>query len=322
MNRLRKWGIAAVIGGVLCSFPQITGVQEAEAATSRIAGILSVKSTYWQEMLQGIEDGCQEEGLSFFDIDISLDDKDAMTWNAEDAWKLVLMSGVDVIIADGNLPNTEVIEEAREKGMKIILVDSDAGKELRDVYVGTDNRQAGYLAVQTLDKLYGIDSGAVMLQNNEDIAAVTERFHGICEALERKWPDVEIKFSEMPWYSERMSNYSLEELLRENSDIQAIFGLMESETTLYAQILKQMHLEGKIHLITFDRSEKMMELLEEGVVDAIIVQQSYKIGYESAKIAARLAKGEVPEKDTVYIGCSVISRRDLSILDKGENADE
>ena len=40
MNRLRKWGIAAVIGGVLCSFPQITGVQEAEAATSRIAGTL------------------------------------------------------------------------------------------------------------------------------------------------------------------------------------------------------------------------------------------------------------------------------------------
>ena len=93
---------------------------------------------------------------------------------------------------------------------------------------------------------------------------------------------------------------------------------MESETTLYAQILKQMHLEGKIHLITFDRSEKMMELLEEGVVDAIIVQQSYKIGYESAKIAARLAKGEVPEEDTVYIGCSVISRRDLRFWIRGK----
>ena len=101
MNRLRKWGIAAVIGGVLCSFPQITGVQGSGSSHIAIAGILSVKSTYWQEMLQGIEDGCQEEGLSFFDIDISLDDKDAMTWNAEDAWKLVLMSGVDVIIADG-----------------------------------------------------------------------------------------------------------------------------------------------------------------------------------------------------------------------------
>ena len=65
MNRLRKLELIAVISGVLCSFPQITGVQKVEAATPRIAGILSEKSTYWQEILQGIEDGCQKEGLSF-----------------------------------------------------------------------------------------------------------------------------------------------------------------------------------------------------------------------------------------------------------------
>lgn len=79
MNRLRKLELIAVISGVLCSFPQITGVQKVEAATPRIAGILSEKSTYWQEILQGIEDGCQKEGLSFFDIDISMEDGDAMT---------------------------------------------------------------------------------------------------------------------------------------------------------------------------------------------------------------------------------------------------
>lgn len=166
MNRLRKLELIAVISGVLCSFPQITGVQKVEAATPRIAGILSEKSTYWQEILQGIEDGCQKEGLSFFDIDISMEDGDAMTWTAEDAWNLILMSGVDVIIADGNIPNTEVVEKARQKGMKIILVDSDPGQELRDIYVGTDNKQAGYLAVQTLDKLYGIDRGAIVVQDN------------------------------------------------------------------------------------------------------------------------------------------------------------
>lgn len=232
------------------------------------------------------------------------------------------MSGVDVIIADGNIPNTEVVEKARQKGMKIILVDSDPGQELRDIYVGTDNKQAGYLAVQTLDKLYGIDRGAIVVQDNENAAAVSERFNGICEALKQKWPEVEIKFSEMPWYSERMSNSSIEKLLLENSDIQAIFGLMESETTLYAQILKQMHLEQKVHLITFDCSEKMLELLREGVVDAIIVQQSYEIGYESAEIAAHLAKGEVLEKDTVYIDCSVISQKDLPFSEREKNADE
>ena len=92
---------------------------------------------------------------------------------------------------------------------------------------------------------------------------------------------------------------------------------MESETTLYAQILKQMHLEQKVHLITFDCSEKMLELLREGVVDAIIVQQSYEIGYESAEIAAHLAKGEVLEKDTVYIDCLYQPERS-SIFGEGE----
>lgn len=105
-----------------------------------------------------------------------MEDGDAMTWTAEDAWNLILMSGVDVIIADGNIPNTEVVEKARQKGMKIILVDSDPGQELRDIYVGTDNKQAGYLAVQTLDKLYGINRGAIVVQDNENVAAVSERF--------------------------------------------------------------------------------------------------------------------------------------------------
>ena len=70
MKRSRKWELIAVVSSVLCSVLPITGALKAEAATPRIAGILSSKSTYWQEILQGIEDGCQKEGLSFFDIDI------------------------------------------------------------------------------------------------------------------------------------------------------------------------------------------------------------------------------------------------------------
>lgn len=316
MNRFKKRTLITIICGILCGFTQT--VDATEVCSPRIAGILSTKSTYWQEMLQGIEEGCREQGLSFFALDISLQDKDAMTWNVLDAWRLVLMSDVDVIIAEGNLPDTEVIKEAREKGIKIVLVDSDAGKELRDAYVGTDNVQAGYLAAQILDELYGISNNPVMIQDNETNAAVSDRFYGICEALRQKWPDVEIKSPETPWYSERVSNSSLENLILENPDIQAIFGLMESETMLYAQILKQINLEKKVHLIAFDRSEETLELLADGIVDAVIVQQSYEVGYQSAQIAGCLANGGTPEQDTIYIDCSVISHKDLPALDGGK----
>ena len=77
MNRLKKRTLITIICGILCGFTQT--VDATEVCSPRIAGILSTKSTYWQEMLQGIEEGCREQGLSFFALDISLQDKDAMT---------------------------------------------------------------------------------------------------------------------------------------------------------------------------------------------------------------------------------------------------
>ena len=87
---------------------------------------------------------------------------------------------------------------------------------------------------------------------------------------------------------------------------------------LYAQILKQINLEKKVHLIAFDRSEETLELLADGIVDAVIVQQSYEVGYQSAQIAGCLANGGTPEQDTIYIDCSVISHKDLPALDGGK----
>ena len=135
-NGFRKSIFMTAVCSIVCSFTLT--VQARGVHTPRVAGILSAKSTYWQEMLHGIEDSCMEQ----------------------------------------NLPDTEVVEEARRQGMKVVLVDSDAGKEFRDAYVGTDNVQAGYLAVQALDELYGVSSGPVMIQKNETITAVFERFCG------------------------------------------------------------------------------------------------------------------------------------------------
>lgn len=298
-----------------------------ESPHPRVAGIISTKSTYWQEMLQGMKDGCEELGLSFFVLDISLQDRDALTWSSQEAWELALLSDVDVIIADGNLPDPELARKARSQGIFLVLVDSDAGEELRDAYVGTDNAQAGALAVQALEELYGIGSGPVMVQNSPNISALAQRFSGIRNALEQYSPAVEIKFPRTPWYWERMFNSSLEELIGENPDLQAIFGLLEAETNLYAQVLRQLNLEHKIPLITFDLSPGILELLEDGVVDAVIVQQSYEIGYQSAKIAGLLSTGEALADDTVYIDCSIINRDDLPLLggstpDRKESNDE
>lgn len=296
------WGFSIVVHGEM-------------HRSSRVAGIISTKSTYWQEMLRGMEEGCEEFGLSFFSLDISLQDSDVMTWKADEAWEIALMSDVDAIIADGNLPDSEIVKEAREQGIFIVLVDSDSQKDLRDAYVGTDNVQAGRLAVLALKNLYGLTSDPIMVQSNTDIQAVSQRFTGICEALEQECPEMEIEHPEIPWYSDRIFNSSLEEILMTYPNLQAIFGLMEPEAKLYAQVLKRLNMDGQIKLITFDLSDQILEFLREGVIDAVIVQQSYEIGYQSTKIVNMLLNGEELEQDTVYIDCFILDKNNLSTFD-------
>lgn len=318
MKRGKRWVpfIMICIGFLVCGCSESVHGETAHAP--RVAGIISTKSNYWQEMLRGMEEGCEELGLSFFALDISLQDKDVMTWSADEAWKIAVMSDVDAIIADGNLHDLEIVQEARDKGIAIVLVDSDSQADLRDAYVGTDNVQAGRLAVQALNDLYGINGEPIVVQSNADVKAVSDRFTGICEALQQECPDMEIEYPQVPWYKDRSFNSSLEETILAYPNLQAIFGLMEPEAKVYAQVLKRLNMDQEIKLITFDLSDEILGFLREGVIDAVVVQQSYEIGYQSVKIVDMLLKGQKLERDTVYIDCFVLDQNNLSLFEEKE----
>ena len=55
-NGFRKSIFMTAVCSIVCSFTLT--VQARGVHTPRVAGILSAKSTYWQEMLHGIEDSC------------------------------------------------------------------------------------------------------------------------------------------------------------------------------------------------------------------------------------------------------------------------
>ena len=55
-------------------------------------------------------------------------------------------------------------------------------------------------------------------------------------------------------------------------------------------------LSGKIKLITFDTSDSHVEALADGTITMMLVQDSFKIGYEAVKSLAVKLNGGTPEK--------------------------
>ena len=54
--------------------------------------------------------------------------------------------------------------------------------------------------------------------------------------------------------------------------------------------------QGKIKLVGFDSGPTLEADLRSGVIDSLVVQNPFKMGYESIKAAVAKLKGATPEK--------------------------
>ena len=78
-----------------------------------------------------------------------------------------------------------------------------------------------------------------------------------------------------------------------------------------AQVLRQRKLEGKVKLVGFDASDAEIEALKDGVVQALIVQNPFKMGYEGVHMAIKALQGEeIPKR--VDTGVLVVTQDNLN----------
>ena len=95
-------------------------------------------------------------------------------------------------------------------------------------------------------------------------------------------------------------------------DLKGIYATHFSAATGAAAAILQAGRQGDIKLVAFDAAPQQVRDLKDGIYDALVVQEPHNMGYESVKLAAQIASGEVDlasvEHDN-FLG-SVIATRD------------
>jgi len=71
-----------------------------------------------------------------------------------------------------------------------------------------------------------------------------------------------------------------------------IFAVNESATSGMLNAMRSMKLNGKITLMGFDQSEQLLQAVEEGDVEGLIVQDPYRMGYLAVWILTRHLEGD------------------------------
>ena len=99
-----------------------------------------------------------------------------------------------------------------------------------------------------------------------------------------------------------------ENMLTAFGDLSAMFASNESSTVGAAQALKAR--QSKVKLVGFDAGPTLEADLRAGVIDSLVVQHPFRMGYDSVISAVRHLKGEKLEK-IQNLAPRLVTRADL-----------
>jgi ribose transport system substrate-binding protein len=206
------------------------------------------------------------------------------------------------------------VNAAASASIPVVIFDSALSGGKIVSFVATDNRAAGRLAGERMAQLSNNAGKLVVLRYQEGSASTREREEGFLEAV-KKHPGFEIVSDNQYGGATTESAFSAAEslLLAKNAGgggIDGIFAPNESTTFGTLLALEKAGLTGKVKFVGFDASDKLVQAVRAGQIDALVLQDPFRMGYLAVKAMVAHLRGEQvePRTDT---GAKLVDRQNL-----------
>jgi ribose transport system substrate-binding protein len=204
------------------------------------------------------------------------------------------------------------VKSAVRSGVAVVIFDSDLEGAEHASFVATDNRVAGRLAGERMIELLGGKGGVVVLRYQEGSASTHNREEGFLEAL-KKAPGLSLLSQNQYGGATTESAFAASENLliaqgAAKGNVGGVFCPNESTTFGMLLALEKAGLSGKVRFIGFDASEKLLRGVRAGQIDALVLQDPFKMGYLALRTMVQKLRGErvEPRIDT---GARLLDRK-------------
>jgi ribose transport system substrate-binding protein len=202
------------------------------------------------------------------------------------------------------------VARAVEKGIPVITIDSGVDSDLPLTFVATDNVAGARAAADELAKLIGEKGKVGLIPFIPGAATSDMREQGFKEQI-ATYPDIAVV---QTLYSQSDSARGMavtEDMLTSHPDLAGIFAANEPGALGCARALESRGVAGKVKLVAFDAADAEIGALKRGTIQALIVQNPFKMGYIGVKAAIKAINGEAVEK-LIDTGVSVVTMGNFS----------
>lgn len=175
-------------------------------------------------------------------------------------------------------------EAAAQAGIPVVIVDSDLNTQQRISFVATDNYQGGVLAAERMGELLGGAGKVIMLRYQTGSASTEARETGFLDTIQEKYPDIALLSTDQHSGVTRETAYQASQNLlnRFGRDVDGIFTPNEPSTVGMLLALRDIGQAGggDIAFVGFDASTTLVEALQAGEIQGLVVQNPMQMGYQ------------------------------------------
>jgi ribose transport system substrate-binding protein len=187
-----------------------------------------------------------------------------------------------------------VVERATDAKIPVVIFDSPVDTEKFVSQVATDNYAGGEIAAKRMGEILNGKGKVAILAVQVGAASTMAREKGFEDYVQKNLPGIQILDKRYGEADFAISLRAAENILTAHPDLDAMFASNESSAVGAAQALKQRG--SKVKLVGFDAGPTLEAALREGTIDSLVVQNPFKMGYESVIAAVKAMKGEKVEK--------------------------
>ena len=239
--------------------------------------ILFLQHEVWLKAKEGFDDACKEKKIHGDWIGpIAID-----TQKMEEVIETAISQKADAIITQGVI-NSWLINKAKEKGIPIMLVDSDVEESERFAYLGKNFNEQAKLFLNDIEKHLGKDTfleiGIQVAEKNFDIA--TDQIKEIENVFKTHPGGYEIKVVSESKSDSIRAKKEWHNILSTTKINVAINFAGESAVSCN-EVANQLNVRDSMLIYGVDDMPETIELIKDGQIDGSVVTSFYNYGYEA-----------------------------------------
>jgi ribose transport system substrate-binding protein len=192
-----------------------------------------------------------------------------------------------------------------DNGIPVITIDSGVDYDRPLSFIATDNLKAAELAADELARLIGYKGKVALMPHVPGAATTIMREEGFKQGI-AKYPDVKLVAVQYSQSDVATAMSVIENILSAHPDLAGIFPTNEAGALGTVQALAARGKIGRVKVVGFDAAADEITALRNGGVQALIVQDPFKMGYLGVK-AALEAIAKKPIEKRIDTGVYVIT---------------